>query len=301
MTPSKITTFRVPALAQTLKEKLAALHSLIFGMSDLDVHSEDSDDLDGGPSSPKYRKELGDHKGDTGGEGMDGGLALVEKTLSSAEIREQRRKERIARKNEMRELERSKPSENSDDPRDIEAINQAKATMGNYLLKTAPDYKVPESQRINAEKKKRQMCLLEESVHAIKIEFTKKVLALRSFKEEVKASVKKDLIMLRQIDADPADLQPYIEAISAPKTRAEYPETRFDFDEKDLEAFQNEKKEYADRPPERFEFGRQYDIRSTRLRKMQRRHQYLRPNDPISLACQKEFDVRTVYNRQQLE
>jgi hypothetical protein len=47
--------------------------------------------------------------------------------------------------------------------------------MGNYVLKTADDYKVPESQRVNPDKKRRQMFLLEESVHAIKMEFTSKV------------------------------------------------------------------------------------------------------------------------------
>ena len=63
-------------------------------------------------------------------------------------------------------------------------------TLGNYMLKTAADYKVPESQRVNAEKKRRQMFLLEESVHAIKIEFTQKILALREYKEEVKRAVR---------------------------------------------------------------------------------------------------------------
>ena len=43
------------------------------------------------------------------------------------------------------------------------------------------------------------MFLLEESVHAIKMEFTQKVLALREFKEEVKRSVRKDILMLQQI------------------------------------------------------------------------------------------------------
>ena len=40
------------------------------------------------------------------------------------------------------------------------------------------------------------MFLLEESVHAIKLEFTQKVLALREFKEEVKRSVCRDLVLL---------------------------------------------------------------------------------------------------------
>ena len=40
--------------------------------------------------------------------------------------------------------------------------------MGDYPLKIAKDYRVPEHQRVNAEKKKRQKLLLQESFHAIK-------------------------------------------------------------------------------------------------------------------------------------
>ena len=35
---------------------------------------------------------------------------------------------------------------------------------------------------MNAEKKRRQMCLLEESMHAIRTEFNERVLALRAFR-----------------------------------------------------------------------------------------------------------------------
>ena len=49
---------------------------------------------------------------------------------------------RLARKQEMLELEKAKPSDTYDDPQDVEAIAVAKATMGNYMLKASPDYKV---------------------------------------------------------------------------------------------------------------------------------------------------------------
>lgn len=40
--------------------------------------------------------------------------------------------------------------------------------MGDYPLKIAKDYRVPEHQRVNTEKKKREKLLLVESFHAIK-------------------------------------------------------------------------------------------------------------------------------------
>ena len=48
------------------------------------------------------------------------------------------------------------------DPQDVDAIAHAEATLGNYMLKTSDAYQVPENQRMNAEKKRRQMFLLED-------------------------------------------------------------------------------------------------------------------------------------------
>lgn len=51
---------------------------------------------------------------------------------------------------------------------DVLQIKQAQDNMGDYKLKTAKDYVVPEHLRISAEKKKREMILLEEAVYSIK-------------------------------------------------------------------------------------------------------------------------------------
>merc|ERR1712224_279121 len=172
---------------------------------------------------------VGDIAGGASGQGQ-------EQQLTSAQQRELRRKARMGRKQGMLELEKAKPSDSFDDPQDVEAIALAKATMGNYMLKASPDYKVPENQRINAEKKRRQMFLLEESVHAIKMEFTQKVLALREFRQEVKKSVAKDLLLLEQMGGkETADF--YKEIIEQVKSKHEYPERRFDFSDDDLEKF----------------------------------------------------------------
>merc|ERR1740138_293360 len=119
--------------------------------------------------------------------------------LSGAEQRELRRAQRLQRKQQMAELEKSKPSDSFEDPLDVEAIAHAEATLGNYMLKTSPSYQVPESQRMNAEKKRRQMFLLEESMHAIKTEFNHRVLALRDFRQQVHVEVQRDLAALAEI------------------------------------------------------------------------------------------------------
>ena len=41
--------------------------------------------------------------------------------------------------------------------------------MGDFSLKTDDDYVVPEAQRVNTQKKRRQLVLLDESIHAIKM------------------------------------------------------------------------------------------------------------------------------------
>ena len=46
------------------------------------------------------------------------------------------------------------------------AIKQARENIGDYKLKTAKDYVVPESQRVNAEKKRVQLLNLLDQVNA---------------------------------------------------------------------------------------------------------------------------------------
>ena len=45
------------------------------------------------------------------------------------------------------------------------AIKEARENMGDYKLKTAKDYVVPESQRVNAEKKRIQLLNLLDQVN----------------------------------------------------------------------------------------------------------------------------------------
>jgi len=65
------------------------------------------------------------------------------------------------------ELYRSKPDENYEDPEDVEAIQNAERTIGDFKLKTAADYVVPEGQRVNAEKKRAELFDLKTNVSCL--------------------------------------------------------------------------------------------------------------------------------------
>ena len=101
--------------------------------------------------------------------------------------------------------------------------------MGNFSLKTDDDYVVPEAQRVNAQKKRRQarrpphhprthvepdpveldrndsdpppqLVLLDESIHAIKINFNERVFALRDLKSRLISSFASDDQRLAEIE-----------------------------------------------------------------------------------------------------
>ena len=59
---------------------------------------------------------------------------------------------------------KSRPDENYEDPKDVEDIEVAKKEMGDFKLKSAPDYMVPKHLRVDTDKKRVQMIKLEYEV-----------------------------------------------------------------------------------------------------------------------------------------
>jgi hypothetical protein len=84
----------------------------------------------------------------------------------------------------------------------VAAIDDANNHMGDYKLKTDPDYVVPEHLRINADKKRRQIVLLEESIYTIKMAFNDRFLALRDLKQRIKENIRVDNKRVREINAE---------------------------------------------------------------------------------------------------
>ncbi len=62
------------------------------------------------------------------------------------------------------ELHSSKPDEDYEDPNDIAAIKEAKENMGDYKLKSAGNYVVPDHLRMNTDKARARLIILKEIV-----------------------------------------------------------------------------------------------------------------------------------------
>lgn len=56
---------------------------------------------------------------------------------------------------------KSKPSDDYENPEDVQAIKEARENMGCYKLKTATDYRVPQHEQMKPEKKVKQLESLE--------------------------------------------------------------------------------------------------------------------------------------------
>lgn len=125
--------------------------------------------------------------------------------LSKTELR------RIARKQREEAWEAyntMKPNDDEDNPQDVEAIREAQRTMGDFKLKTDPDYVAPEvkadqlcmafaaaenrtgaelfvpikEERMTPDKKRVQMIKLDMDLFALRMKFNKRFLALREDK-----------------------------------------------------------------------------------------------------------------------
>ena len=70
--------------------------------------------------------------------------------------------------NIYKDLLRTKPDDKYEDPKDVAAIRYAQNHMGDYKLKTAENYIVPDNERVDTDKKKRQINLLSESIFLLK-------------------------------------------------------------------------------------------------------------------------------------
>ena len=117
--------------------------------------------------------------------------------------------------------------------------------MGDFSLKTDADYVVPEAQRVNAQKKRRQIVLLDESIHAIQMGFNERFLALRDLKRRLIGSMAEEDARLGEINRalDVEEFLPSSLVAPAGLTPDEQPELRIETTEDQLEAFAEEQAE----------------------------------------------------------
>ncbi|KAI2652935.1 Cilia- and flagella-associated protein 44 [Labeo rohita] len=123
----------------------------------------------------------------------------AEKLRKAAEKAEKARAMIEKRKKEWAELYASKPSEDYEDPKDVEAIRLAKERMGDFKLKSAKDFTVPEHLRMNVEKKRVQLVELEKKIFEKKSEMNSRVMALRDSKVEIVSQLHAQMEQLQVI------------------------------------------------------------------------------------------------------
>ncbi|KAL1522827.1 hypothetical protein AB1Y20_017796 [Prymnesium parvum] len=190
-----VKSFRTVELADWQRNAMEQVHSVIA--SEQAARQRRRASLQGG--------DLGG--GDEGEEGdddikMDDGTKGKEEKLNKAQ---ERLLKRQARAKEWADFNAQKPDDKYEDPADVAAIAWAETHMGDFSLKTDDDYVVPEAQRVNAQKKKRQIVLLDESIHAIKMGFNERFLALRDLKKRLLHSMSEDDARLEAIAKELAD------------------------------------------------------------------------------------------------
>ncbi|XP_073164587.1 cilia- and flagella-associated protein 44 isoform X2 [Lepidochelys kempii] len=146
----------------------------------------------------------------------------------------------MQRRKEWDELYKSKPSDNYENPKDVQDIKEAQENMGDFKLKTATNYKIPEHMRMNAEKKKMQLRSLEVAVHEKKLTMNKWIISLRDLKvaviEEIICLVQELKSIKSALDASQQLPIPPIPQLHLEET----PEKKFQYDNNILLKFKQE-------------------------------------------------------------
>ena len=120
---------------------------------------------------------------------------------SQLEKAEERKRQRMERKMLYNQLLEKKPSADQEDPKDLQQIQKAERNMGDKKLKTDPNYIVKETERVTAERKERQLILLEESINTLRLDFNERFVAMRDLKERLISNINRDLKKIEEIDA----------------------------------------------------------------------------------------------------
>ncbi|KAG3238123.1 hypothetical protein PI124_g16907 [Phytophthora idaei] len=263
-----VQSFRTMKMPATLQKRLAEIHTadaaakkqLSTGVkvgptrraSVLDIMEKDTPLDEDFPLKEDERRKLMCHNdpavGGSGAAGWSsGGPSTIQETGGSKSVHgfEARKRLRTERKERLARWQSSKPGEDADDLRDVVAIAFAQRNMGDYKLKTAADYVVPEHQRVNAVKKLRQMALLEESLYAARLRFNAKVLELRELKVQLINELHRDqerLVELRAALASGGSTPSAVPSRCLVVDLREWPEQRERVSDADIELFLREKK-----------------------------------------------------------
>ncbi|XP_060226448.1 cilia- and flagella-associated protein 44 [Meriones unguiculatus] len=172
----------------------------------------------------------------------------IEKTKKIVQQADRAQLKILQRRKEWEELYKSKPDDDYEDPKDVQAIKEAQTCMGDFNLKTAPDYKIPEHMRINAAKKEEELGVLDSMAYGKKRYMNKCILSLRDLKlavvEEIQCVVQELKNIQLSIPASKHVPLPQVPQIYP----EEVPERRFQYDEETLLRFKRKQQKREDEP-----------------------------------------------------
>ncbi|NXD80639.1 CFA44 protein, partial [Halcyon senegalensis] len=151
----------------------------------------------------------------------------------------------MKRKAEWDELYKSKPSDDYENPKDVEDIKAAQENIGYYKLKTDANYRVPEHKDVNTEKKMMQLTSLEVLIHKRKVEMNKEIMSLRDLKVSIIDEIKCIVQELKSIQTA-LDLSECLPLPLIPQLHPdEVPEKKFEYDSDILLKFKEEEEAKA--------------------------------------------------------
>ncbi len=139
-------------------------------------HSEDSKD-----------KEANKKKDENQAENGKGNETQI--TIDPKNRMELRRRQRAERAAMIRELLLSRPRDDYEDPKDVQALYDAQTTMGDFKLKTDPGYVVQEDDFVDPYMKMEQYIRLRKNIYEVKQSFNQSVFELRNQREELMADI----------------------------------------------------------------------------------------------------------------
>ena len=155
-------------------------------------------------------------------------------SFTSAAVRRDFRRQRL---DAIEKHSLEKPSKEDDDVQDIEAIQRAQQALGDYKLKSSDDYEVPADQRINAQQKKRQLALLEESTMSMRMRFNERFLSMRQLKRQMILNICKDNARIRCINEELREPELSTKLWEPSFDPMEYPDDRYEVTAAELEEY----------------------------------------------------------------
>ncbi|XP_045758828.1 cilia- and flagella-associated protein 44 [Mirounga angustirostris] len=199
------------------------------------------------------------------------------------------------RKKEWDELYKSKPQDDFEDPKDVQAIKEAQLYMGDFNLKTASDYKIPEHMRVNAAKKEEELGHLDSMAHSKKKNMNKCIFSLRDLKVAVIEEIQCLVQELKSIQSI-LHISKHIPIPQVPQIHPEeVPEKRFQYDEETLLNFKRQQMKIQGETSSQLEQGGSTGSSGGFLRLSSRKNSDLTTRDSLSRSSKASaFCVDTV-------